>query len=100
VLLASIHLRNKKRARLIGNINELSIHSKNESIRDLYRRKNSFKKGYQPRKNLVKDEKGDLLADYRDVLNRGNNYFPQLFNVHRISDVRQTEIHTAELLVP
>jgi hypothetical protein len=24
----------------------------------------------------------------------------QLLNVHRISDVRQTEIHTAELLVP
>jgi hypothetical protein len=28
------------------------------------------------------------------------NYFSQLLNVHRASDVRQIEIHTAEALVP
>jgi hypothetical protein len=28
------------------------------------------------------------------------NYFSQLFNVHRDNDVRQTERHTAEPLVP
>ena len=28
------------------------------------------------------------------------NHFSQLFNVHGISDVRQTAIHTAEPLVP
>jgi hypothetical protein len=33
-------------------------------------------------------------------LNRWKNYFYQLLNVHRVSDVRQIEIHTAELLVP
>jgi hypothetical protein len=27
------------------------------------------------------------------------HYFFQLLNVHRVSDVRQTEIHTSELLV-
>jgi hypothetical protein len=27
------------------------------------------------------------------------NYFSQLFSVHRVSDVRQFKIHTAELLV-
>jgi hypothetical protein len=35
----------------------------NMNIRDLYRGINEFKKGYQPRRNLVKDENGDLLAD-------------------------------------
>jgi hypothetical protein len=29
----------------------------------MYRGTNEFKKDYQPRTNLVKDEKGDLLAD-------------------------------------
>jgi hypothetical protein len=29
-----------------------------------------------------------------------SNYFSQLLNVHRVSDVRQIEIHTAEPLVP
>jgi hypothetical protein len=31
---------------------------------------------------------------------RQKNYFSQLLNVHRVSDVRQIEIHTAEPLVP
>jgi hypothetical protein len=48
----------------------------------------------------VKDENGDLLADSHNILNRRKNYFSQLLNVHRVSDVKQIEIHTAEPLVP
>jgi hypothetical protein len=44
------------------------------------------------RSNLVKDENGDLLADSHSILNKWKNYFCQLLNVHRINDVRQTEI--------
>jgi hypothetical protein len=47
----------------------------------------------------VKDENGDLLADSHNILSRWKKYFPQLLNVHSVSDVRQTEIHTAEPLV-
>jgi hypothetical protein len=61
---------------------------------------NEFKKGYQPRTNMVKEENGDLLADSHSILNRWKNYFSQLLNVHGVNDVRQTEIHTAEPLVP
>jgi hypothetical protein len=49
-----------------------------ENIRDLYRGINEFKKGYQPRTNLVKNEKGDILADPHKILNRWMNYFCQL----------------------
>jgi hypothetical protein len=48
----------------------------------------------------VKDENGDLLADSHDILNRWKNYFPQLLNVHNVSDVRQIDVHMAETLVP
>jgi hypothetical protein len=48
---------------------------------------------------LVKDEKGDLLADPHKILNRWKNYFCQLLNVHGAGSVRQTEIHTAEPFV-
>jgi hypothetical protein len=41
----------------------------------------------KPRSNLVKDENGDLLADSHNILNRWKNYFSQLLNVHRVSDV-------------
>jgi hypothetical protein len=48
----------------------------------------------------VKDENGDLLEDSNTILNRRNNCFSQSLNVHRVSDVRQIEIHIAEPLVP
>jgi hypothetical protein len=49
---------------------------------------------------LVKDERGDLLADPHKILNRWKNYFCQLFNVHGAGGVRQTEILTAQPFVP
>ena len=48
----------------------------------------------------VKDEKGDLVADSNSIMAWWRNSFSQILNVHRISDVRQAEIHTAEPLLP
>jgi hypothetical protein len=39
-----------------------------KNVRDLYRGINEFKKGYQPRTNIVKDGKGDLVADTHSIL--------------------------------
>ena len=78
---------------------ELVTNSKIQNIRDLYRGINCFK-GYQPRCNIVKDEKGDLVADSHSIVAGWRNYFSQLFNVHGVKDVGQAEIHTAEPLVP
>jgi hypothetical protein len=64
-------------------------------MRDLYRGINEFKRGYQPRSNLVKDENGDLITDSHNILNRWKNYFSWVLNVHSVSDVRQIEVHTA-----
>jgi hypothetical protein len=66
----------------------------------LYRGINDFKKGYQPRCNLVKDEKADLVADSHSIVARWRKYFSQLFNMHGVKDVGQEEIHTAKPLVP
>ena len=79
---------------------DLETNSKIQNIRDLYRGINNFKKRYQPRCNIVKDEKGDLVADSHSVVARWRNYFSQLFNVHGVKDVGQAEIHIAEPLVP
>jgi hypothetical protein len=75
---ANRHFRNKKREYLKDNINELATNSKNKNIRDLYRGIHEFKRGFQPRNNLVKDENGDLLADSQNVLNRWKNYFSHI----------------------
>jgi hypothetical protein len=60
----------------------------------LYRGINEFKRAYQLRINVVKDEKGDLVADSHSVLAMWKNHFSQLLNIHGVYDVRQTEVHT------
>jgi hypothetical protein len=41
--------------------------------------------------NIVNDGKGDSFTDF---------HFSQLLNVHGVYDVRQTEVHAAEPLIP
>jgi hypothetical protein len=87
-------------AGLRAKIEELETNSKIQNIRDLCRGINDFKKGYQPGCNIVKDEKGDLVADSNSIVDRWRNYFSQLIRVHAVKEDGQAEIHTAEPLVP
>jgi hypothetical protein len=66
---AKRHFRNKKREYLKDEIDELAKNSKNKYIRDLYKIINEFKRGYKPRSNLVKDEKGIKtdFSNYRQI---------------------------------
>jgi hypothetical protein len=66
---ASRYFMNKKSKYLKDEINELATNSENKKIRDKCKGINKFKRGYQPRSNLVKDENGDLLADSHKFLN-------------------------------
>jgi hypothetical protein len=59
---ASRHLRNKKKAYVKAQIEELETNSKVKNLRDLYQGINDFKNGYQSRTNVVKDEQGDLVV--------------------------------------
>ena len=95
----SRHFRNKKTAYLKAKIDEFETNSKMKKITDLCRGINDFKKDYQPRTNIVKDKKGDLVTDSHSILARWRNYFSQLFNVQGVSNVRQTKIHAAERLL-
>jgi predicted site-specific integrase-resolvase len=61
---------------------------------------NDLKKGYQPITNIVKDENGDLVTDCHSTLAMWRNHFFHLLNVHGVNDVRRTEIHTAQPMVP
>jgi hypothetical protein len=54
---------------------------------------------HQPTSNLVKDDKGNPVADFHSISNRWKNYF-SVFDAHGANDVRYTEIHAAGPLVP
>ena len=54
-------------------IEELETDIKINNVMDLYRGINDFKKGYQPRTTIVKDEKGDLVADSHSIMARWRN---------------------------
>jgi hypothetical protein len=58
----SSHFRNKDK------INELATNSRSKNIIDLYRGINEFKRGYQHRSNLVKDENGDVCRSRKPKL--------------------------------
>jgi hypothetical protein len=75
------------------------MNSKKKNTRDMYRGLNEFKKGYQRRRKLVKDENGDMLADSHNILIRLKHCY-RLLNVNKFSVVRQIEMHIAEPLVP
>ena len=72
---AGRHFRNKKKAYLRAKIEELETNNKIQNTRIFYRGISDFKKGYQPRCNIVKDEKGDLVADSHSIVARWRNYF-------------------------
>jgi len=86
---ASRHFRNKKNAYLKGKIEELETNIKIKNSRDLYRGISDFKKGYQPRTYIVKDEKGDLVTECHIILAGWRNHFFQLLNIRGINYVRQ-----------
>jgi hypothetical protein len=90
----------RKRECLKDKINEFAVNSKKKNIRALYRGINEFKRSYQSRNNLVKDDNGDLLADSCNILNVWKNHLSQLFNIHGACETRQIEIHTVQPLVP
>jgi len=93
---ASRHFRNKKKVYLKAKIEELENNSNIKNTRYLNRDISDLKKGYQARTNIVKDEKGGLVASSHSILARWRDHFFQLLNIH---GVRQTELHTAEPLV-
>jgi hypothetical protein len=66
----------------------------------LYRSISDFKEGYQSRTNIVKNENSDLFTDSHGILGRWRNHFSQLFNIHRVRNVRQRKISTTEPLLP
>jgi hypothetical protein len=92
--------RKNKREHLKVKINDLETNSKNKNIRDLYRCMDEFKKGYQPRINIIKDEDGNLLAHPQSVLNNWKNFFNRVLNMHAVHGVRQMDVHTTKPLVP
>ena len=96
---ASRHFRNKKKEYLKAEIEELETNSKIKYIRDFYMDISDFKKDYQHRTNIVKDETSDLDTDSLRILARWRNHFSQLFSVRGVKIVRQAELHTAEPLV-
>jgi len=72
---ASRHLRHKKKKEYLpAKIDELETNSKIKNIRDLYRGINDFQKGYHPRINILKDEKGDMVTDCHSILTRWKNH--------------------------
>jgi hypothetical protein len=49
-----------------------------------------LRRGKQPRNNVSKDEKDDLIADSHGILNMRRKYSYKLFNANGVHNVRHT----------
>jgi hypothetical protein len=87
----------KNKECLKAKIDELETNNKIKNIIDFYRCVVGFETSYQLRINIVKELKGVLVTDSHIIL---AICFSQLLNVVEVHNVRQTEIHTTEPLVP
>jgi len=83
----------RKKERISASYN-IEANSKNKNIRELRMDIGDFKKDYQPITNIIKDGKGDLVADSNSILPRWRNHFSQLLNVLGVKVDGRTEIHT------
>ena len=79
----SRHYRRKEGEYLKAKICELETDSTINNIRDLYRGISDFKKDYQPRTNIVQDEKRDLFADFQSMFARWKNHFSRTIECKR-----------------
>ena len=96
---ASRSCKNKKKKYLQAKVLNLKL-TVTPRISNLYRSINDFKKGYQPRTNVVKDEKSVVVTGSHSIFVKWRNHFSHILNVHGVDDVQQTEIQTAAPLVP
>jgi len=72
----------------MAKIVELETNSKPKNVRDLCRGISDFSWVYQPRSNIVKDEKDDLVTNSLSILAGWRNHFSQLLKVLGANDIR------------
>ena len=77
----SRHCMHKKKEYLAAKIDELENNSKIKISETCIRAPMIFKKGYQPRTNIVRDEKHDLVTNSHSILARWRNHTFQLCHV-------------------
>ena len=63
-----VDISGKTKKYMKAKIDQIESNSKNKNIKDLYWVMNDFKKGYQFRTNVVKDEKGAVVTDSQSIL--------------------------------
>jgi hypothetical protein len=89
--LQSIHFRKNKKEYLKAEIDKLETNSKIKNIRGSF---SDFTEGYQPRINIDRDEKGDLVTGLYSILSKWRKHFFHLLNVYGVNDLRQTDTYS------
>ena len=67
-----------------------------EYFRELYKGKDEFKKGYQPRAYVIQKDGGTNAADITRILSNQEHLYKKLLKVHQISSLEGSEIYTVE----
>ncbi|XP_070166158.1 uncharacterized protein [Polyergus mexicanus] len=88
--------KNKKRQYLKRKIEEINENGQSGNVRGMYMGINNYRKGFQARTEMVKDENDNLITDSTGVLNTWKNHFDRLLNVEfeNNREIESLEFHT------
>jgi len=77
------------------------LHIQEESVLQSHDpEKSNFTQTILIQSKYTKDEKGEVVRDCNSILVRWRHHFSRLLKVHGVNDATQTELHTAEPLLP
>ena len=71
----------KKKGKLKPKFRNLKLTVKSKILGTCIGASVTLRRGTRSRTNIVKDDKGDLVADSHSILARWRNYFSQILNV-------------------
>ena len=80
--------------------NKLEDNSKNKNIREICKGNNGFKKGYQPRAYVIKNDDGTIAAVTTSIPIRWKQFYSNLLHVNQSTSHEGSEIYIEEPDVP
>ena len=66
----------------------------------MYKGINELKKGYLPWAYVIKKDDGTIVADTNSILSRWEQFYSNLLNINRSTNLEGSEIYTVEPDIP
>ncbi|GFO40127.1 endonuclease-reverse transcriptase [Plakobranchus ocellatus] len=85
-----------KKNYLIGKCREIEAHMKENRSTEMYEEIKNITKTFQPRLGVIKDEKGNILTESKQIVDRWNRYCEEMYSSDSTADQQEKLEETRE----